>query len=195
MGPQWKLPEANAANVWGRVGAGLGFFMLLAAPVGCSTGKRPQHQPAPVERAAPAAPRRQAPSQQAPTQSESARAAVRAEALRWIGTPHSLGGADSTGMDCSGLVWLVFQKAAGVKLPRVSHEQARFGSPASLAELRPGDLVFFQTPGSRQINHVGIWLGDGRFIHASTQKGVVVSRLAEPYYTQAYRGARVALRD
>lgn len=200
MGHRRERGEGLAG--WRRRGVvlTLGMTALLAAMAGgCSTSGPTQipaasppgaRSPAPLPAGAPLRP-----PTPTPDLPETKRAAVRAEALRWIGTPHRLGGADAAGMDCSGLVWLVFQNAAGLKLPRVAAEQARFGRPASLAGLRAGDLLFFQTPGSGKINHVGIYLENGRFIHASTQRGVVVSRLAEPYYSGAYRGARVVLKE
>ncbi|MGY0558391.1 MULTISPECIES: C40 family peptidase [unclassified Lysobacter] len=112
-------------------------------------------------------------------------------ALTLLGTPYRWGGTSpDKGFDCSGLVSYVFQNALGIDLPRVSREQANAGEPvADKSDLAEGDLVFFGNRG--RINHVGIYLGEGRFVHApSTGKDVMVSSLETGYWSGKYVQAR-----
>lgn len=101
-----------------------------------------------------------------------------------LGTPHVMGGYSRSGLDCSGLVKLAHAHF-GVDLPRSSHEQGRYGSMLSPdAELKRGDLVFFHSTYSTPnlITHSGIYLGDNRFIHTSSSRGVSISALFESGY-------------
>lgn len=114
-----------------------------------------------------------------------------AEAERWIGTPYRYGKQQrKKGTDCSGMVMEVYLKTTGIKLPRNSAAQQEFCNRISRDELSPGDLVFF-SPSSRggRVGHVGIYRGDGRFIHASASKGVIESKLNEKYYTTHFHSA------
>ena len=108
-------------------------------------------------------------------------------ALRFIGVPFVFGGTSTSGFDCSGYVQHVYA-SAGIKLPRTADAQYYAASPINGAPVR-GDLVFFQTyePGP---SHVGIYLGGGQFVHASSSHGVTVSRLADSYWRARYLGAR-----
>ncbi len=111
------------------------------------------------------------------------------EAYTWIGTPYRYGAWEKgKGSDCSGMVTKVYEKAAGIKIPRNSKKQAEFCWKVDRRDVRPGDLVFFATgksPGV--ISHVGIMIDDTRFIHASTQKGVIISEVTTPYYTRTFK--------
>ena len=124
-----------------------------------------------------------------------ARQAVRAESLLQailaLGIDYRNGGRSHvTGFDCSGLVAHVFQEAWGVRLPRDTKGQSETGMPVSLAELEPGDLVFYNTQ-DRPYSHVGIYLGDGRFVHApKTGSTVRVENLSGAYWRKRYDGAR-----
>lgn len=109
-------------------------------------------------------------------------------ALRYLGRPYRWSGIGQRGFDCSGLVVRVFG-ALGVVLPHSSVAQYQAGTVVPAALLDPGDLVFFHTYTSGP-SHVGIYLGAGRFIHASASGGVVVSSMTEPYYRNRYLGAR-----
>lgn len=107
-------------------------------------------------------------------------------ALALRGKPYHFGGAGLAGFDCSGFTQYVFEKALGVKIRRSADEQYyQCGKKIAQNCLLPGDLVFFQTyrPG---ISHVGIYKGGGEFIHASSSRGVTVSKLNEPYWSQRY---------
>lgn len=108
-------------------------------------------------------------------------------ALRFLGTPYVFGGTSRYGFDCSGYTQHVFAMM-GVAIPRMADAQYYAGSRTK-GGMRPGDLVFFQTyePGP---SHVGIYLGNGEFAHASSSHGVMVSHLSDPYWSARYLGAK-----
>ncbi len=106
----------------------------------------------------------------------------------WYGVRYRTGGNNKTGVDCSGFTVAVYLAVYGIALPRVSRDQYRISRKISTTELREGDLVFFNTRGSG-VSHVGVYLGNNKFIHASVSRGVMVSGLFEPYYIQRYIGA------
>lgn len=115
------------------------------------------------------------------------------EADSWIGTPYIYGGNDRKGVDCSGFVLQVYLNALNIKLPRTSLKQHEYCSPLGRNELEPGDLVFFTVRGGGSVGHVGIYIGAGEMVHASTSKGVIVSSLSDNYYqTNYYSSGRVA---
>ena len=111
-----------------------------------------------------------------------------ASSMNYIGVPYVFGGTTPYGFDCSGYVQYVFAKA-GISIPRTADVQYDFGMPISTTELLPGDLVFFETY-TYGASHVGIYLGDGNFIHASSSQGVTISSLSQAYYSSHYIGAR-----
>ena len=121
-------------------------------------------------------------------QSTATASAIIATAKKYVGVPYLWGGSTPSGFDCSGFVQYVF-KAHGISLPRVSRDQYTAGYAVSKASLKPGDLVFFNTSGSG-VSHLGIYLGNDQFIHASTSKGVVITQLSSSYWTSRYVGAR-----
>jgi cell wall-associated NlpC family hydrolase len=112
-------------------------------------------------------------------------------ALGLIGVDYKFGGTTpERGLDCSGLVRYVFQQVTGVTLPRTSQEISRLGEKIPVAELMPGDLVFFNTR-RLQFSHVGIYLGEDRFIHAPRQGGEVeILTLSKGYWQKRFDGAR-----
>jgi cell wall-associated NlpC family hydrolase len=114
-------------------------------------------------------------------------AKIRQTALRYLGVPYSWGGTGFGGVDCSGFVQSVFAKN-GIHLPRMADEQFGVGKRIAMSLLLPGDLVFFETYTSGA-SHVGIYIGSGKFIHAST-RGVVIDALSMDYYSSRYLGAR-----
>ncbi|MDO7908683.1 C40 family peptidase [Paenibacillus sp. JX-17] len=104
------------------------------------------------------------------------------------GTSYVSGGTSLSGFDCSGFTMYVFNKL-GIKLPHQSGSQFSMGKSVSRNEMRPGDLVFFNTSG-RGVSHVGIFVGEGKFAHASSSRGVIISSLNESYYAKRYIGAK-----
>jgi cell wall-associated NlpC family hydrolase len=116
---------------------------------------------------------------------------LRRAAQDWEGTPHRLGGLDRNGIDCSGLVVRIYADLFGCQLPRTTHALARSGRPAGHRRLAPGDLVLFRPPGRKQ--HVGIYLGRNEFVHASANRGVMISRLDTRYWRRSFWTARRVL--
>jgi len=111
------------------------------------------------------------------------------EVKNWQGVPYRYGGMNDTGVDCSGLAVCLYENLYGITLPRTTSEQRTAGVPvSSLRELAPGDLVFFTF--RDKTSHVGIYLEDRRFTHASQRKGVTISRLDNPFWRTRYRTAR-----
>ncbi len=108
-------------------------------------------------------------------------------ALRFLGTPYVFGGTSGAGFDCSGFVQHVFA-LMGVHLPRTADAQYEAASRAR-GGIKPGDLVFFQTYESGP-SHVGIYIGQGKFVHASSSRGVMVSTLSDEYWSSHYIGAK-----
>lgn len=112
-----------------------------------------------------------------------------AEADTWLGTPYRYGAAErGRGADCSGFVMAAYANALALKLPRNSREQMEWCAPVKggVKKAVPGDLVFFATGKKDKVSHVGIYLGNGQVVHASTSKGVIISRLDDDYYTRTY---------
>lgn len=108
----------------------------------------------------------------------------------WLGTPYKYGGNDHNGIDCSALMLRVYNDALNIKLPRNSRAQSDYCTPIGRNELIPGDLVFFATTkGSSKVSHVGMYIGDGRMVHSSASRGVIVSDLSADYYTRTFAGA------
>jgi cell wall-associated NlpC family hydrolase len=108
-----------------------------------------------------------------------------------IGTPYKYGGSSpDTGFDCSGFVGDVFRHTAGVRLPRTTSEISKTGTPVKLAELRSGDLVFFNTL-KRKFSHVGIYLENDTFIHAPSKSGKVrIENMYDEQWKNSFDGAR-----
>ena len=111
-----------------------------------------------------------------------------ASSMQYLGVPYVFGGTTPNGFDCSGYVRYVFANA-GIYLPRTADAQYECGYPVSTAELVPGDLVFFSTY-EAGASHVGIYLGDGNFINASSSRGVSIASLYSSYWGSCYIGAR-----
>ncbi len=120
---------------------------------------------------------------------EEGRSDVVRTALAYRGARYVRGGTGLRGFDCSGFTRCIYKKY-GVNLPHSSRSQAACGAPVSSDQLKPGDLVFFATS-RRGISHVGLYIGNRQFIHASTpRRGVMISSLDQKYYASRYRGAR-----
>ncbi|ARP91303.1 hypothetical protein CAL14_14245 [Bordetella genomosp. 9] len=113
------------------------------------------------------------------------------EALNYLGIRYRYGGdSPDTGFDCSGLVGYVAEQSLGLKLPRNAADMSRLGTPIARDDLQVGDLVFFNTMG-RRFSHVGIYLGEDRFVHSPSAGGVVrIERMDMAYWSKRYNGAR-----
>jgi len=113
---------------------------------------------------------------------------LREEYRRWQGTRHRLGGTGSRGIDCSGFVQAIYKDIFNIDLPRTTKAQVKQGRSISFKELRAGDLVFFQPP--TYPRHVGIFISDSEFVHASKNKGVTLSKIDKTYWGKYYWTAR-----
>lgn len=124
----------------------------------------------------------------APANSNVANTAVNS-ALNKLGSRYVYGATGNGGYDCSGLVYSVYKNELGINIPRSSREQSNHGQQVSKSNLQAGDLIFFNTSG-RGVSHVGIYKGNGDFVHASSgQRKVMVSNLSESYYSSRYVNA------
>jgi len=148
------------------------YLLALAIPMGCST-----------------LPRELPPPDTGPMSEERAEALLLT--LLSLGVDYRWGGnSPQTGFDCSGLVAHVFREAYGIELPHNARAQSKYGVRVSLSELRAGDLVFYNTQHS-PFSHVGIYLGDGRFVHAPrTGAQVRVEPIDGAYWMRRFDGAR-----
>ena len=148
------------------------YLLALVVPIGCATlpPELPKSETAPVGEK---------------------RAEALLQALLTLGLDYRNGGnSPETGFDCSGLVAHVFREAYGIRLPQNARAQSQYGARVSLAELRAGDLVFYNTL-NRSFSHVGIYLGDGRFVHApKTGAQIRIEPIRSSYWMKRFDGAR-----
>lgn len=133
----------------------------------------------------------QAKEAQAERSFNSAAAEVVVKALSLVGVPYRFGGnSPATGLDCSGLVRYVYANTLGLDLPRRANEISKLGTPIELGELKPGDLLFYNTLRSAY-SHVAIYIGEGRFVHAPSRgKKVQVEDMSLAYWVNRFNGAR-----
>jgi probable lipoprotein NlpC len=123
-----------------------------------------------------------------------ARLQVLEEAKKYLGVPYRYGGTSAKGLDCSGLISLVFKNSINVSAPRTVRDLYPWTERIDTEDLQPGDLVFFNTTGG--ISHVGFYAGDGKFIHSASEgprTGVIISSLDESYWKRTYFGAGRAI--
>ncbi|MBB4817614.1 cell wall-associated NlpC family hydrolase [Pseudomonas alcaligenes] len=162
----------------------LTLIALLALLGACSS-----HAPAPAPTYTP--PVVQAPSSPAADD-------VLFRALGLVGTPYRYGGnTPDSGFDCSGLIGYVYRDAAGISLPRSTRELIAMRVPTiGMNALQSGDLVFFATNGGGQVSHAGIYVGEGRFVHAPSSGGTVrLDSLSNSYWQKNYLNAKRVLLD
>ena len=164
--------------------------LLLAAALLAGCGAVPVPRPAPVS--TPTAP--PAPPAPSARPSQPQRNDVALYAMGLLDTRYSRGGrGPATGFDCSGLVSHVFREAIGLRVQGSSADLGKKARPVAPDQLLPGDLVFFNTLGARH-SHVGVYVGDGRFVHASNPRtGVRIDQLSNRYYAQRFEGAGTLL--
>ncbi|NTW33857.1 MAG: C40 family peptidase [Bacteroidetes bacterium] len=113
------------------------------------------------------------------------------ELAKWLGTPYLYGGTTLKGVDCSGFVQTVYKNVYNISLYRTAYDLVKNGELINKKNLKTGDLVFFKI-NSDKVSHVGIYIKDGKFIHASSSKGVIVSKLSDAYYAKYfYSGGRI----
>lgn len=169
-----RLPPVLARFVRTGLAAGATAIMTLGL-AGCAS-QAPVPSPGPVAIPAPASP---------PV--EPARLQVIFASLQQVGVPYAYGGATPAGFDCSGLVQYVFANA-GVALPRTAAAQHATAQPLALRDAAPGDLLFFRDRGTT--SHVGIYIGDGRFVHAPrTGRSVALETFETSYWRNRFAGA------
>ena len=110
--------------------------------------------------------------------------ALYAQHSEWRGTRYKMGGLSKKGIDCSGFAYQTFRSRLGYQLPRTTESQSKLGKTVSRRDLRAGDLVFFKT--GITVRHVGMYLENGKFLHASTSRGVMISNLDNVYWKKKY---------
>ena len=107
-----------------------------------------------------------------------------AQHQEWQGVEYQMGGLSKNGIDCSGFVYTTFRNKLGIVIPRSTELQLSSGQDISKSKLRAGDMVFFKT--ARKVRHVGIYLEDDKFLHASSSKGVMISKLNNVYWKSKF---------
>lgn len=156
----------------------------LAALLGACASAPPPAAPRVVQRPVLAAP---------PESANPAAEDVLFRALGLVGTPYKWGGnTPDSGFDCSGLIGFVYRDAAGIALPRSTRDMLVMRAPSvGRGQLQSGDLVFFATSGGSHVSHAGIYVGEGRFVHAPATGGTVkLDSLDKPYWQKAYLDAK-----
>jgi len=146
---------------------------------------------APLDRGYPLAPGVNASHEERDNAFINARYRVIEASITYLGTPYRYGGLNSSGLDCSGFIYLSFRDALGVSLPRSSSALFSWAVRTSLERAQPGDLLFFRTSNTNNITHVGLYLGNRIFIHAAShgpRTGVIYSSLNEQYWANCYAG-------
>lgn len=124
------------------------------------------------------------------TQSGIQKTDIMDEIMDWLGTPYRFGGTSERAIDCSAFIREIFKSTSEIMLPRTAREQYRVGEKIEMEELEFGDMIFFHTYTRRFPSHVGIYLGDSLFAHASSRYGVTVSSLKSTYYNKRFIGGK-----
>lgn len=133
-------------------------------------------------------PQRIMPSTEMSTEGAAVRQRLLVQYREWQGVPYRLGGTDKRGIDCSAFTQVTFRQQLDLHLPRTTRDQVKQGQQISPSNIEPGDLLFYHS--SVKLRHVGIYLGRGQFLHASTSRGVMISELNNPYWIEHFWQAR-----
>ncbi len=175
---------------WNRIVVLVGGLLLWLASSGCASSSRltEPEEPDRPSRPVSAPGRIEYDEHETDEYSSDLERRLREVIREWEGTPYRYGGSDYDGIDCSAFVMLVCNQVLGVRLPRTTREQVNVGRHVLPHELQTGDLVFFH-PRSKA-RHVGIFLSENKFAHASTTQGVTISDLNDPYWRESYWTAR-----
>ncbi len=114
------------------------------------------------------------------------------KAKEYLGVPYRKGGTSKKGMDCSGFARMLYNRLFHIDLPHSSVQQYKLSELKKISKtgMQPGDLIFFGNKGKKRINHVGVYLSNGKFIHASTSLGITVSRLNDSYWKKRFVGSK-----
>lgn len=119
-----------------------------------------------------------------------------ATVVEWLGTRYRYGGRTKNGIDCSDFTSILYKNAYNIDLTGSAGDIFKKAIPISKSDLKEGDMVFFKIKRRRKISHVGVYLGDNKFAHATTRAGVVISDLGEPYYKKYfYKGGTIANKE
>jgi lipoprotein Spr len=113
---------------------------------------------------------------------------MKTEIQKFYGAPYKWGGETPRGTDCSGMVKTIYKNAANIRLPHNAHAIYESSKKIYKVDLQFGDLVFFSSYG-RRVTHMGIYIDNGFFLHASSSRGVILSKLSDPYYKSQFVGA------
>jgi len=175
-GPKRKTGGNRPAKIWSGILAAAALFMITS----CSHHRQESEARLRDVHSAPEPGRGSEPS--------AILKQLQAEYDRWQGTPHRLGGRGRSGVDCSGFVKAVYKNVFSMNLPRTTRAQVRLGRPVKKTDLQAGDLVFFKPPSYPR--HVGIYLSDSQFAHASKTKGVIISEMTPSYWAKYFWTAR-----
>ncbi len=167
----FKTNSASSTKIWQGILAVAVLIIILS----CAHNRQPDDASLREVDRAPGRKLEQAPSE--------IQKQLEAEYHRWQGTRHRMGGSSRSGVDCSGFVKAVYKNIFEMDLPRTTKAQAMLGRPVKKTDLQAGDLVFFKPPSYQR--HVGIYLSNSEFVHASKTKGVTISRI-DPYYWGKY---------
>ena len=111
-------------------------------------------------------------------------------AKSYVGGKYVWGATGPNAFDCSGFTQYIYKHAYGKTIPRVSYEQAKFGQKVNKEDLQPGDLIFFDTMNKGRVSHVGIYIGNNKFIHAANSRAGIIESELSGYYSKKYLGAR-----
>jgi cell wall-associated NlpC family hydrolase len=186
-------PKVDGENItWYQVSAnGLTGWMMAQYLVQADAPAAP-----PAESAAqPAAPENPAPpAEEARTAAPAASSSLGQQAvdiaMKYVGYRYRYGGTSPSGFDCSGFVYFVYHKTLGIPVTHDMYTQTATGTRVSKANLQPGDMVFFQNTYKYGLSHAGIYIGNGKFIHAENEStGVVISSLSNSYWASRWYGA------